>query len=761
MNMKIRIFTVFVLTLLVINGYSQNNIITDNPGFENNTNGWYTTGNTELTHITQGAETPGAAKVTVISTNGNFNNAKFKSSEITIPQENKNRLNFLTFYVKTTGNISKTLKIFVRITNGYSGNYIQKSRSYSVVPGDFKEITFPVFFKPEDNALTLEIQIGEYTGDYIFDDFKLFYQEIDLSQCNQFGEWKPKELTIPENIEWKSLPEGECSNKVTIDKNTVIAPVLHEQLGVNSNFRSKNTILTRLNLYGEFGAFRFPAGSGSNQYFWDGNIPDTFLIDFNAYSGTSPNFLDINHFLQFKDSLNGEPTIVINYFYARYGYTPEGTRDARVKQAAEYAAAWVHYYNIEHNANIKYWEIGNECYGPWETGYDVNGSIVTGKEYGEDFCVFAEKMKAVDSTIKIGAVLGSDYYDWNAQVLEAAKNSIDFLIIHQYYNNISNVNEVNEDLSTTDNNLKAFQFFVSKYTGKPAGSIPVAFTEYNSQGYHTTTMQNGLFIADFLGNLIKDRVSLSTIWVNEWGINGNETHGIISRGDPDQPDYTARPSYTPYYYYGKCFGDKMIKATVSGNKNLKAYASTFSKGEIGLAIFNYSGLEQKIAIDYGFDNNETDTVYYYTVNADNINEGNKKFYVNGFTGNTPGGGPVNLDEVPAFAATINQNSYFIAPRHSVTYMIVAKKDSTSGLIENYSQQNFILFPNPATGKIQLKSDEPVNGNYKIFDESGKDITALTFTDKISSNDVIIYIEKLHPGIYFLQNNGQIIKFVKK
>ena len=66
------------------------------------------------------------------------------------------------------------------------------------------------------------------------------------------------------------------------------------------------------------GAYRFPAGSGSNLYFWDGNVPDEFLIDIdNTIDGQVSKDLNIDEFVAFLDSTGAEATIVVNYFYAR------------------------------------------------------------------------------------------------------------------------------------------------------------------------------------------------------------------------------------------------------------------------------------------------------------------------------------------------------------------------------------------------------------------------------------------------------------
>ena len=49
-----------------------------------------------------------------------------------------------------------------------------------------------------------------------------------------------------------------------------------------------------------------------------------------------------------------------------------------LQTAASYAASFVRHMNQTLGANIKYWEVGNENYGPWQAGYIVNGDTIDG-----------------------------------------------------------------------------------------------------------------------------------------------------------------------------------------------------------------------------------------------------------------------------------------------------------------------------------------------------------------------------------------------
>ncbi len=672
--MKLRFLFLQLFVFLSLYVFSQNNLFTTNPYFISGVSGWNTSNGVTLTHETAGAETTGSAKATAATVDGNIRKRYINSSQILIPDSVKGNLLFVSFYVKAFA--GSEVQVRVMVVDDNNNWSVVKSPTYK--PDTvFKKFSFPVHTFSNTVKIYIRPSFGSVAGTYYFDDFWVVSSATDLDSINRFEEdWTPRFFAKPDSLVSIVLPQNTPDVIVTLNPDSVITEVSFTQFGVNSNFRSGDGIVNRSHLYDEFGAFRYPAGSGSNTYFWDCNIPDSFAIDVNAYCGTYWKFTDPDHFLTFRENAKGEPTIVVNYFYARYGVTPEGTREARVRQAAEYAASWVHYYNVEKQANIKYWEIGNECYGSWETGYDVNGSIVTGKEYGEDLRVFSEKMKAVDSTIKIGAVLSHNDFEWNNQVMGEVGNYADFLIVHHYFN----VNDLSSTVTALDEihwDMQELQASAYHYSGMPEGHYPVAFTEYNLQGKPTTSMVNGLFVADALGTMVKNRFFLSTIWVNEWGVNDYTTHGILSKGDPYQADYTARPSYTPYYYYGKCFGDLMIDVSVANNDSVHAFGSSFSDGNfLGLVILNYSGTGKNVKINFT-GNTDIDSAFWYSVYSDNLNDGNTKFYVNGLTSSTTGGGPADLDSVFSYNAAVNQNSVIAVPKYSVTYLVLHKTFNSS------------------------------------------------------------------------------------
>ncbi len=125
--------------------------------------------------------------------------------------------------------------------------------------------------------------------------------------------------------------------------------------------------------------------------------------------------------------------------------------------------------NRDEPVGIKYWEIGNETFGTgyyddsgngYSVNYDVpyngtpreNNPDLSPAHYGQEVVQYAQLMRAVDPTIKIGAVLatppddyGWSYADlnnnnfrnanepfWNDEVLANAASEIDFVMVHWY-----------------------------------------------------------------------------------------------------------------------------------------------------------------------------------------------------------------------------------------------------------------------------------------------------------------------------------------
>ena len=594
--------------------------------------------------------------------------------------------------------------------------------------------------------------------------------------------WIDKIYSIPTTTTSVGLPTtGIASATVNISLKDTLAKVLPTQLGTNTTFRSNNTttnILSRLDLYKSsgMGTYRYPAGSGSNIFFWDGVAPTTtrpYLDNKNVSKtvipiiGTDANTFNPEKFVQFKNALNCEANVNVNYFYARYGTTPEDTRpgataaskrEARVKQAAEYAAGFVRHMNVTLKAKIKYWEVGNEIYGNWEEGYNIGGDIVTGKEYGEDFNVFVKAMKAVDPSIKVGAVVwvNSETWGiasskkWTSEVLTEVENSADFLILHEYFALKGGAKEVMESSSKLTTHVNLLKDWVVENTAKARDFYPITLTEFNTfNALNSTNMANGLFFTQMLGEIMKNKIGLATSWVNEWKGGGTNpevnTHGLITINDNRQANYTPRSTFMAYHYYSKYFGGYMLNAT-SNNTNVKVYASGFKGKEVGLVLVNVGATEA--LVDINLDANKYNTAYWHETYALNVNSENSKFYINGNTSTTVGGGPANFQRIPPYESAYQAKSLIKIKPYSATYMTFANKIATNVENENESYNKIQVYPNPSNNGIFNISE---SAYWKVYSVLGEEMKS-GFGDQIN-------LSGNSKGVYLIKVNGTVERIV--
>ena len=200
---------------------------------------------------------------------------------------------------------------------------------------------------------------------------------------------------------------------------------------------------------------------------------------------------------------------------------------------AQLAAQWVRYCNAQNNpqraANgsvqpygVKYWEIGNEPY------YQTKDEM-TVAQYASTLKSFASAMKAVDPSIKIGAVSSPDpaVAGWNPTLIRSAASSIDFVAVHDAYapvfNGASSVKGASFDQVyqammafplTVASNLSGMEQEVRQNAAPAdASRIRFAVTEWGplfsqssqSDWYdHTRTLGSALFVASMLETFIRD-----------------------------------------------------------------------------------------------------------------------------------------------------------------------------------------------------------------------------------------------------------------
>lgn len=399
-------------------------------------------------------------------------------------------------------------------------------------------------------------------------------------------------------------PPPPSAVNVSVDASQVIRTVDPRHFGINaavwdSIFDTPNTISMLTDMQNQ--ALRFPGGSLSNQYHWATNTSGS-----NTWTWAT----SFDKFSHVATSTGAQVFISVNY--------GSGT-------PAE-AADWVRYSNLTKGYGFQYWEIGNENYGTWET--DENTRPHDAFTYATRFKAYYDQMKAVDPTIKIGAVVvtGEDSYanytdhpatnprtgaahdGWTPVLLATLKSlgvTPDFIIFHRYAQGPGGENDAGllNSSGTWANDAADLRQQLTDYLGAAGASVELVCTEnnsvYSNPGKQTTSLVNGLFLADSLGQAMQTEFNAVIWWdtrnAPETGNNNSASlygwrqygdYGITNQADPAGP-----ADRYPTFYVAKLLkyfargGDELVRAT-SNYSELAAYATRRANGSLTLLVIN-------------------------------------------------------------------------------------------------------------------------------------------------------------------------------
>jgi len=526
------------------------------------------------------------------------------------------------------------------------------------------------------------------------------------------NDWAAKTFVAPV-YSTVAAPSGNATVTINVDYSTVITKVPKYLFGNNATAytaqlaNAPDLVSSIKNLSPN--VLRFPGGSLSDAYFWDGVIPtdapDSIIAS--GILGPATYWLGSNvpswqfslaNYYTLLQQTNSTGIITVNYAYARYGTSAHPDQ-----VAAHLAANWVRY----DKGRTKYWEIGNEDYGSWEDGYKIDVTknqdgqpqFISGALYGQHFKVFADSMRAaatqVGSTIEIGAqVIGTNPANtsnppgetWNNGLFASAGDSPDFYVIHDYF-----TGEDNETaaviLNTAATETSAITAWMN--TSTTAGSVamkPIALTEWNITAMGSRQMVSnvaGLHADLALGEMLKNHFGMASRWnlVSGWGTTGND-QGMFSTGEPGVTDNTPHPAFYHMYYFQKYFGDRMVSSTVQNSSavlaqnvgDIVAYASSFTSGEAGVVIVNKGTSSQIVSVNITNFLPGTRYYYYTLVGGTDNGEFSEKVYING---NGPDistvGGPSGYQTLTAVSSSLAGGIKVSAPPRSVIFLVADNK----------------------------------------------------------------------------------------
>lgn len=592
-------------------------------------------------------------------------------------------------------------------------------------------------------------------------------------------DFAPKNATIPISV---------TANK-TVDATTVTVTLSADTLGKISKYVFGNAIAVWMGNNTDNAKFlknvqtlnpsliRFPGGSWSNIFFWNGKPADVPENAYNGTTGKKEKFYAISgvndwstttdNYYKLRQQTGSQGLITVNYGYARYGLSANP-----VAQAAHLAAQWVRY----DKGRTKFWEIGNENGGPWEAGWMIDTStnkdgqpeIITGQLYGQHFKVFADSMRAaaaqVNAKIYIGAQVlhfdGSTSWNsvdrtWNAGVLSQIGDAADFYVMHNYFGTDANAANL-LSVAATDPK-KNISFIQQDIIDKKAFTKPVAITEYNMNSNSANATMgrsyiNGMQATILFNELIKNNFGLGARWLLSSGEDG-----MFYQGDNSSLMWQARPDFYYAYYTQKFTGDHVIPAT-SSDSDILAYASRFASGETGVVIVNKGKAAQVVKIDpknIGVGNQ----YYNYSLTGGSDNGDFSLFVsVNGVKPTGTQWGPrETLETIAANAFSIDEAIKLNVPGLSVQFiMIEAGKNvlyPTSVASELKNEPGLMNYPNPFSGLTTIQFQTPSNGLVvlDVLDQTGKKISNL-INEELSAgiHQIDFNGSSLPNGLYFYQ-----------
>ncbi len=182
---------------------------------------------------------------------------------------------------------------------------------------------------------------------------------------------------------------------------------------------------------------RYPGGNFVSGYRWEDSVGPReqrpVRLDL-AWRSTETNEFGLDEFMDLCRKTGMEPMMAVNL-------GTRGVEDAlRLLEYSNHRGGTeLSDLRIAHGAkepyDIRMWCLGNEMDGPWQTGHK------TAEEYGRLAAETARAMRMIDPGLELVACGSSSsamptFGSWEATVLEAAYELVDYVSLHAYYEEI-------------------------------------------------------------------------------------------------------------------------------------------------------------------------------------------------------------------------------------------------------------------------------------------------------------------------------------
>jgi hypothetical protein len=438
---------------------------------------------------------------------------------------------------------------------------------------------------------------------------------------------------------------GVQTANVTVDVTTALAMIAPTAFGLHASVYDNSlhdpSVPSLLQQAG-VALLRWPGGGYADNYHWSTHRITPWFGD-PAQSGYFAPGSDFGGFVTLLESFGGTAMITVNYGSNPAGTAPGEPNEAAAWVA--YAngdpssdvvigvdssgtdwgtvGSWAslrvadkiepddgkNFLRIAHTAplDIRYWEIGNEVFGngyyarggntdagsvslgyeedlhvPYDGTPRANHPALAGSTYGAGVKAYSDAMKAVDPSIKVGAVLNTPPNDdswgptWNADVLGQAGTAIDFAIVHLYTsrNAAGLLRAPAQRLPAMTTELRGE---IAMYCGDNAGNIELMMTELgpNFAVPAAQGQAEGLFAADAYTSLFEQGFS-NVDWL--------ELHnGTFLAEQTDQKGPAYNGISMAHLLAGPA--DTLVAAHSDTNV-IAAHAALRADGSVGLMLIN-------------------------------------------------------------------------------------------------------------------------------------------------------------------------------
>jgi len=423
-----------------------------------------------------------------------------------------------------------------------------------------------------------------------------------------------------------TVNNGGSTTTVSIDPAAPGSAVTDQLLGMNlaawyDTHTNASAIVSAFKAAG-IKAVRWPGGSWSDLYHWDGN---NVGINFNGsafncqnapYGGGVPDSNDT-----FQNFVNDivTPAGLDLALTADYGTNAACNGPGEPSEAAYWIQA-AHSYGVP----VSHMTVGNEVYGSlaWEENLNNPTSVqqaatqyATAMTGSSGF--YASIQAAGSPTPLIGVVVEADDNPpsstnaWDNIVLPNAAGSYDFVELHYYPQAPGSESDTFLTQQAAQGLTKDINILKGELTAAGKPNTPIYVGEmgsvYSDPGKQSISITQGLYAGQMLGEMMNDGVTRATWWIgfgNCNGTNGNLSsslygwqqfgaYNVFSDGseDPCMP-WGAIGAMSPTAVAFQLFsnvavnGEHVLTPTVVGDKtDVRAYAATHGAGT-ALVLFN-------------------------------------------------------------------------------------------------------------------------------------------------------------------------------